>query len=179
MYLQSKHVELRSEWMFPNSSEEAFWRARLTLPGGGRSIVFSVFSISVWTKVVPNGCSPEMCWACSPVVLIPCHFWLPSITQKLMESGKSKSESEVTQSCPTLCDPMHCSLPGSSVHGIFQASILGWFAISFSRGSSRPRDWTLVSHIEGRCFTIWATREAQLLLELKKKKNSVNIDYVD
>ena len=47
-----------------------------------------------------------------------------------------KSESEVAQSCPTLCDPMGCSLPGSSVHGIFQATVLEWVAISFSRGSS-------------------------------------------
>ena len=52
---------------------------------------------------------------------------------------------------------MDCSLPGSSVHGIFQARILEWIAISFSRGSSQPRDWTRVSHIAGRCFTIWAT----------------------
>ena len=45
-------------------------------------------------------------------------------------------ESEVAQSCPTLCDPMDCSLPGFSVHGIFQARALEWIAISFSRGSS-------------------------------------------
>ena len=69
--------------------------------------------------------------------------------------------SEVAQSCPTLCDPMGCSLPGSSVHGIFQARVLEWVAISFSRESSRPREWTRVSRIAGRCFTIWATREAQ------------------
>ena len=68
--------------------------------------------------------------------------------------------SEVSQSCPTLCDPMDCSLPGSSVHGIFQARVLEWVAISFSRGSSQPRDWTRVSCITGRCFTIGATREA-------------------
>ena len=67
---------------------------------------------------------------------------------------------EVAQSCPTLCDPMDCSPPGSSVHGIFQAWILEWVAISFSRGCSRPRDWTRVSRIVGRCFTIQATREA-------------------
>ena len=46
------------------------------------------------------------------------------------------SESEVTQSCPTLCDPVDCSLSGSSIHGILQARILEWVAISFSRGSS-------------------------------------------
>ena len=66
----------------------------------------------------------------------------------------------VTKLCPTLLTPMDCSLPGSSVHGIFQARILEWVAISFSRGSSWPTDWTQVSCIAGRFFTIWATREA-------------------
>ena len=56
-----------------------------------------------------------------------------------------KSESEVAQSCPSLCDPMDCSLPGSSVHQIFQARVLEWVAISFSRTSSQPRHWTQVS----------------------------------
>ena len=53
--------------------------------------------------------------------------------------------SQVSQSCPTLCDPMDCSPPGSSVHGIFQARVLEWVAISFSRRSSRPRNRTQVS----------------------------------
>ena len=66
----------------------------------------------------------------------------------------------VIQSCPALCDPMDCSLLGSSIHGILQARILEWVAIPFSRGSFRPRDWTQVSCITGRFFTIWATREA-------------------
>ena len=65
----------------------------------------------------------------------------------------------VTQSCPTLCNPMGSSSPGSSVHGILQARILEWSAISFSRGSFWPRDWTWVSCIAGRFFTNWATRE--------------------
>ena len=50
------------------------------------------------------------------------------------------SEGEVAQSCPTLWDPVDCSLPGFSIHGIFQARVLEWVAISFSRGSSQPRD---------------------------------------
>ena len=66
--------------------------------------------------------------------------------------------SEVAQSCLTLWDPMDCSLPGFS-HGIIQARVLEWVAISFSRESSPPRDQTLVSCIVGRRFTIWATRE--------------------
>ena len=64
------------------------------------------------------------------------------------------------QLCPTLCDPLDCSPPGSSVHGILQARILEWVAIFFSRGSSWPRDQTQVSRIAGRLFTIWATSEA-------------------
>ena len=59
----------------------------------------------------------------------------------------------VAQLCPTLCDSLDCSPPGSSVHGIFQARILDWVAISFSRGSSWPKHWTCVSCIAGRFFT--------------------------
>ena len=66
-------------------------------------------------------------------------------------------------SCLTLCDPTKCRLPVSSVHGILQAKILEWAAISFFRGSSRPRGRTWVSHIACRCFTIWAPRGALTL----------------
>ena len=69
----------------------------------------------------------------------------------------------VTQLCPTLCDSMDCSPPDSSVCGISQARILEWAATSFSRVSSRPRDWTWVSHIACRFSTIWATREALIM----------------
>ena len=62
---------------------------------------------------------------------------------------------KVTQSCLTFCDPMDCI-----VHGILQVWMLEWVAVSFSRGSSKPRGWTQVSHIAGRFFTSWATREA-------------------
>ena len=55
---------------------------------------------------------------------VGCHF--------LLQCMKVKSEREVSQSCPTLCDPMDCSLPGSSVHGIFQARVLEWRDIPFS-----------------------------------------------
>ena len=63
----------------------------------------------------------------------------------------------VAQSCPTLCDPMNCSPPVSSVHGILQARILEWVATPFFMGSSPTRDWTWVSCIAGRFFSIWAT----------------------
>ena len=67
---------------------------------------------------------------------------------------------------------MDCSPPGSSIHGILQARILEWVAISFSRGSSRPRDRTQVPHIAGRYCNLWATREVPiffffLLIELR------------
>ena len=65
---------------------------------------------------------------------------------------------------------MDCSLSGSSVHGIFQARVLEWIAISFSRGSSWARNRTWVSCIAGRCFTVWATREA--LIQCKCYVNS-------
>ena len=64
------------------------------------------------------------------------------------------------------CDPMDCSLPGSSVHGILQARILEWVAILFSRVSSWPRYWTQVSCIADRFFTNWAMREALIPLQL-------------
>ena len=70
------------------------------------------------------------------------------------ETRQLGCEREVAQSCPTLRDPVDCSPLGSSVHGILQARILEWVAISFSRGSSRPRDRTQVSHIAGRCFNL-------------------------
>ena len=68
--------------------------------------------------------------------------------------------SSVTQSCPTLCDPIDCSLPGSTVHGVLQARTLELVAVLSSRGSSRPRDWTHISMfptLTGRFFTPSAT----------------------
>ena len=74
-------------------------------------------------------------------------------------TNDSTSSVLVTQSRPTLWDPMDCSLPGSSGHRILQARILEWVAIFFCRGSSQPRDQTRVSCIAGRLLTVWATRE--------------------
>ena len=59
---------------------------------------------------------------------------------------------------------MDCSLSDSSIHGIFQARILEWVDIAFSRRSFQPRDWIRVSCMVGRCFTVWATSEVQYLL---------------
>ena len=75
----------------------------------------------------------------------------------------------VIQSCLTLCDPMDCRSPDSSVRGIFQARILEWVAIPFSRGSSQPRDRTRVSCTAGRFFPTRATREeAYLVINMSK-----------
>ena len=70
----------------------------------------------------------------------------------------------VARLCLTLCDPMDCSPPGSSVHGILQARILAWVAIPFSRGSYQTRDWICVSCIAGRFSTVWATRTVHNVL---------------
>ena len=96
-------------------------------------------------------------WTQSKVFLyphsLPCDFraplirgWSlfpkPWISTNLVIAFTNESESEVAQSCLTLCDPVDCSLPASSIHGILQAIILEWVAISFSKGSSWPRDQT-------------------------------------
>ena len=80
-------------------------------------------------------------------------------SEKWSISCHEKVKALVVQSCPTLFDPMDCSPPGSSIRGILHTKILDWVSISFSRGSSWLRDQTQVSHIAGRLFTIWATRE--------------------
>ena len=77
------------------------------------------------------------------------------------KAGVSEVKVFVAQSCPTLCDPMVCSPPGSSVHGILQARILKWVALPFSRGPSWPRDWTGLSCTAVRFCTLWAIRDAQ------------------
>ena len=72
----------------------------------------------------------------------------------------------VTKSCPTLCDPMDCSPPGSSVHGILQARILEWVAISFSRGSSQAGDQTRISCIGRWVLYHWSSLVIQTVKNL-------------
>ena len=79
------------------------------------------------------------------------HFPTASVTY--LQSISSVEFSSVAQSRLTLCDPVDCSPPGSSIHWILQARVLEWVAISFSRGSSQPRDQTQVSCIAGKFFT--------------------------
>ena len=111
------------------------WRADKTI------VMESILSLWCYYGVIPISETENYIIA---ILIITIHKW-----------------SEVAQSCLTLCNPMDCSLPGSSVHGIFQTRILEWVAISFSRRSFRPRDWTQVSHIVDRRLTIWATRAVQ------------------
>ena len=75
---------------------------------------------------------------------------------------KVKSESEIIQLCPTLWDPIDCSLWGSSIHGIFQARVMEWVAISFSRDLPGPGIEPRSPTLQADAFTIWATREAPI-----------------
>ena len=94
----------------------------------------------------------------SVTLVLPGVFIPFCLIHKVPEIGTWSSLCLVTQSCPTLWDPMDHSLPGSSVRGILQARILEWVAIPFSRGSSQPRDGTQVSclassHLQGGCYS--------------------------
>ena len=99
-----------------------------------------------WVRKIPWGRE----WLCTPV-------FLPGESQgqrslagyclRVRHNWATNTFTFTAQSCPTLCNPMDCSPPGSSVHEVFQARILEWVAISFSRGSSQPRDWNCVSWV--------------------------------
>ena len=114
------------------------------------------------THTRPTGSRTHTCCHSSSVVYF---YFVMSNSHALAEKWvKSCLCVWVAQSCLTLCNPMDCSSLGYSVPGILQERILEWVAIPFSRGSSQLRGWTRVSHIAGRFFTIWTTREAQTLL---------------
>ena len=86
------------------------------------------------------------------------------LSRALSHGGRGPSSSKKRKWSPSVVsDSLHphglYSLPGSSVHRVFQGRILKWVVISFSRGSSWPRDWTQVSCTAHRLFTIWATRK--------------------
>ena len=121
-------------------------------------VLYIIWSLSYFPSRLTLSC-PLMFSSCviSPVnvfqfyPLSPLYFYNPL-------KVKVKSLSPVR-----LFDPMDCSLPGSSVHGVLQARILEWVAISFSRGSSQSRDQTQVSCIAGRHFTLWTTFSTYLI----------------
>ena len=89
--------------------------------------------------------------------IVPTQGWnpgFPHCRRILYQLSHKGSKVKVAQSCLTLCNPMDCSLPGSSVHEILQARILEWVAIPFSGRSSQPTNQTQVSHIAGGFFTV-------------------------
>ena len=96
-----------------------------------------------------------ICWVTSFII----YSWYQYLCRHLDKVHSFPVCVWVTQSCLTLCVPMDCSPPGSSVCGIFEARIQEWVAISSSRGSSQSKDQTHVSCITGRFFTVWTTRE--------------------
>ena len=152
--------------------KQRLWQGFRTLEGvgrdGGRGRERR--RVRTWPPVQKKVLEPE-----PELRVIPWSEWVFCICQLLTVSSQ-ESESLVGQLCPTLCHPVDCSLPGSSIHGIFQARVLEWVAIAFSRGSSRPRDQTQVSHIvggallseppgksqEGEFLTSWTGGSSQL-----------------
>ena len=105
------------------------------LAGNVSALIFSLLLECIINSSLPNSNFPTLSdhFFFSPRTSLPAGNWL-----------KVKVKVLVTQSCLTLGDPMDCSLPGSSVQGILQARILEWVAISFSRGSSQPREQTWI-----------------------------------
>ena len=100
----------------------------------------------------------------------------PGIVTSLIDTDKVHVHAKLLQSWSTLCNSMDYSPPGSSVHCISQARIMEWVAISFSRRSSRCRDWTRISYVSciGGFFTTWATWEAPTVKVAKQIKALYN-----
>ena len=111
---------------------------------------------------MPYSLQRVWCAACEDV-FIQCFL------SEMISSNPGAAAAKLLQLCVTLCDPMDCSLPGSSVHRILKARIVEWVAVPSSRGSSLPRDQTHISYMSpafaGKFFTTSATWEA-LALEL-------------
>ena len=119
-----------------------------------------------WSSAVAVKLVSQDIWVAVMVALLVLIFLLHSFSFLQLQGSDilCVCVCEVAQLCPTLCKPVDCSPPGSSIHGILQARILEWVAISFSRGSSQPRDRTWVSCTAGRRSILWATRDILLLL---------------
>ena len=115
------------------------------------------FDLADHVSLTKNNNLPNSKFCYTVITLSSSKMLLVQTTWNFINNYYFCSESEVAQLCPNLCYPVEYSPPGSSVHGIFQARILEWVAISFSRASSWPRDWTQLSCVAGRCFNLWAT----------------------
>ena len=118
--------------------------------GGLRNLKYVSYSRQICMKVFVKQQTPLRCHVQALKYFTNLKVWM-SCLHCVCESGLNLTRWRygcvLYQSCLTLCDPMHCSPPGSSVHGIFPARILEWVATSFSRGSSQPRDRTRISCI--------------------------------
>ena len=106
-----------------------------------------LFILTIWEIM----CCAKLLQSC-PILFDPMDYSLPRYSVHLILQARKKVKVKVKSLSPVwpFLTPCICSPPGSSIHGIFQAGILEWVAISFSRGSSWPRDWTQISHIVGR-----------------------------
>ena len=136
------------EWVAISFSNAWKWKVK------GKSLSRARLLATPWTSAYqasPSmGFSRQEYWSGVPLPSAKCYLEKHILSMCVL----------VAQSCLALCNPMDWGPPGSSVHGILQARILEWVAISFSRGPSRPRDRTQVSCITGGFFTVWVTREA-------------------
>ena len=134
-----------SQWNWKRSNSPKSCREKQR-PELHLNFAFSVFTVSLFPTV-----------------------WWESADESVIVS-EMKVKVLVAQSCLTLCDPMDCSSPGFSIYGIFQARILEWVVIPFSRGSAQHRNQTQVSCITGEFLPSWATREAPKCSKLELKK---------
>ena len=122
-------------------------------------------SMEIFSKLRPLWVANLVTWVCVTLDNDYC-YWrilvlvtLVSIIYLIMVVRSLNLNKWKCWSCLSLCDPVDYSPPGSCVHGILQARILEWVSIPFPRRSSWARDWTPVSPISGRFFTIWGTRK--------------------
>ena len=166
--------ESKQDWVLRAisfSPEGSNWSRPFPATGSGRfcHITPPLLLLATVSPVNISHSYNTVCYHCEPTLMSIHYYWLKSVLYIKV--------SKVAQLWLTLCDPMDCSPPGSSVHGIFQARVLEWVAIPFSRGSSQPRDWTLVSSIADRCFPIWATREGLCVVQFCGFGQMRNITY--
>ena len=125
--------------------------APLVLIGAWTSYLFLLFQYILWPLLLTSCVQFSTYW--------PQFSWLQGLSLCFLYA-QMYCCCLVAKSCPTLCEPKDCSLPGSSVHGISQTRILEWVAISSSSRSSRPRNRTCISCIGRWVFHHWATWEA-------------------
>ena len=121
-------------------------------------LILGISLVVQWLRLSVSNAGAQL-WSLVRKIDSTCYNWkIPHVSTKTQESQINQSSS-VAQSRPTLCDPMDCNSPSSSIHGIIQARILEWVTMPISRGSSQPKDWIQVSLIAGGFFTTWGTKE--------------------